>query len=99
VLHELADQAVRRFGGQAVGGDHGAAGDPAHSGHAGNPRGAVDQDRAAAALSLRAATILHGVNTEILAEDLEQRRPVPGYLDGMAVKGERDRQLGRLGIS
>jgi hypothetical protein len=96
VLDELAHQTFRYLGGQPIGGDHGSAGDPADGGYASDARSAVDEHRAATALSLRAATILHGVDTEILAEDLEQRRPVPGYLDGAAVKGERDRQFGRL---
>ena len=68
----------------------GSARHPAGGGHAGDPRRAVDQDRAAAALALRAAAVLGRLQAEPVAEHLEQRGTVVGHGDRPAVDLQRD---------
>jgi hypothetical protein len=72
VAHEGPNQTIGRLRGQPVGRYYGPAGDPAYGRDAGDPGVPVDQHGAAAALALRAATILGRADTEILAQDLEQ---------------------------
>jgi hypothetical protein len=92
MAYEGSDQTVRRFGGEPFGRDDGPAGHPAHGRDAGHPGGPIDEHGAAAALTLWATTVLYRTDSEVLSENVEQRRPVPRYLDGAAVKGEGDRQ-------
>ena len=63
---------------------------PADRGHAGDSGLAVDEHRAASALSLRAAPVLGGTLAQVIAERAEQCRPVVGNLDLFAVDFEFD---------
>ena len=58
---------------------------------AGDARLAVDEHRAAAALTLRTAAVLGGAEAEPVAEDLEQRTAVVGDVDGTTVDDEGER--------
>ncbi len=73
------------------------AGHPSCRGHARHPRRAVDEHRAAAALTLRAAPVLRGAQPEPVAQHAEQRRAVVGHRHRAAVDGEGDRRLGHPG--
>ena len=57
---------------------------------AGDAGCAVDQHRAAAALALRAAAVLHRAHAEPLPQHVEQRPPVVGHLRRVPVHGEGD---------
>ncbi len=70
-----------------------AALDPRGRGDAGDPGGAVDQDRAAAALALGRASVLGRAQTEVVAKDGEEARA--GWradLDRPSVAGEPQAQ-------
>ncbi len=70
---------------------HRAAGDPGGRGHARDAGVAVDEDGAAAALTLRRAAVLDGRDRAALAQDREQRLAVGDVdLDGRAVEGESE---------
>jgi len=73
---------------QTVDGGDGAARHPPHRGDAGDTRRAVDQDRAAPALSLRAAAVLGTLEAEAIAENLEQGGAVVGNLVDGTVDGQ-----------
>ncbi len=81
--------AVAILVGKPFEGGHLAAADPSKRGHAGHPGDAVDPDRAAAALALGAAAVLHRAEPEPLAQQVEQGRAVVGRLDVRAVDAER----------
>jgi hypothetical protein len=70
----------------------GAAGNARHRSHARHARLTVDPDRAAATLTLRAATVLRRADPEDVAKDVEQRRAVVTDLDALPVEIERDGQ-------
>jgi hypothetical protein len=58
-----------------------------------DPRVAVDPDRAAAALALRAAPVLGAAYAQAVAQDFEEgRRAVRLNLDVAAVEGEPDQE-------
>jgi hypothetical protein len=73
------------FEGKTVEGGHRPAGDPSGRRDAGNPRLTVDQQGAAPALALRAATVLHAADAEAITQHLKQRRPVVGNDDGTSI--------------
>ena len=88
---ERGNQGVARCTIEAFEGGHLAARDPRNRGHAGDAGLAVDQDRAAAALALGCAPVLHVEATELVAERLEQGA-VSLDDDGGAVEGEGGRR-------
>jgi len=94
VAGEGVDQPGLDPGFQAGGGNDGAPGDPANRGHASDARRTIDQHRAAAALPLGAAPVLHGLAyTQLLPECAEQRDVVARNLYGSTVEGELDGQI------
>ena len=78
--------------GQRVHGRDVTAGDPRHGRHARHPRLAVDEDRAAATLPLRAAAVLDRARAEAIAEDLEEGDVSVRDLDVTTVEAERDQE-------
>jgi hypothetical protein len=74
--------------GQPLDGHHVAPGDPPDRGDAGDTRRAVDEHRAAAALTLGAAAVLHRGAAELLTQHVEQRRGAVRRLDLDAVEPE-----------
>src|SRR5213078_1958698 len=78
---------------QALDGGDAPACDAARRRHARDPRGPVDQHRAAAALTLGAAAVLGRARAEAVAKDFQKRGVV--VLDGdlATVEGELQRQL------
>ena len=66
------------------------AGHPAGRRHAGHPRGAVDQHRAAAALALGAAAVLDRAHAEPVAQHVQQGGAVVRHLDPSPVHSQGD---------
>ncbi len=93
VATRASDHRSRSGSGQAVEGGHLAARQAAGRGHTGHPGRTVDPDRAAAALPLGAAAVLDRADAQLVAEDVEQRRPVVGHLDVGAVDAEVDQGI------
>jgi hypothetical protein len=69
-------------------GRHLAPGDPAYGGDACHTGCPVHPHRAAAALSLGAATVLHRSVPELFAQDVEERRAAVCYTHVLAVDDE-----------
>ena len=95
VAQNASAQRSRVASGQAVDRRDRPPRHPPGRGHAGDPRLAVDQHRAAPALPLRAAPVLGRAQPEVLAQHLEQGRAPVGDLDLPAV----DLELQRRAIS
>ena len=64
---------------------------PSRRGYTRHPRCAVDQDSATAALTLGTAPVFDRLDTELLAEDVEEGRRFVSYRDFLAVYEETDR--------
>ncbi len=80
-------------GGQALEGGDVTPVESTDGGDAGHAGGTVDPDGAAAALALGAAAVLQRAQRQVLAQDLEQARPVVGNLDVGAVDAEPDQGI------
>jgi hypothetical protein len=78
----------RNVGGQTINGGDLAAAHASYRSDTRNPRLAIHQHSAAAALSLRATAILHGTHTHDVTQDIEQRCGVIFDLDLLAVDRE-----------
>ena len=68
---------------------------PARRGDASNAGSVIDQHGAAAALTLRAATVQHGLDAHAVTKDAKQGVAVVENLDGSAVNCELDGQRHR----
>ena len=92
--HQRGGPPFGQIGGETVESGDLAALEPADRGDAGDPGRAVHPDRAAAALPLGAAPVLDRAETELVAQDVEERRSVVGHLDVGAVDAEPDQRFG-----
>ena len=104
VATNAARDRVTRVGVESFHRRHRPARDARGRGDARDPRVAVDEHGAAAALALRRAAVLHRDEAEPLAQDRQQRFPgLDGDIDDVAVAGERHPirhahlRLGRIG--
>jgi hypothetical protein len=75
---------------EAVHRGDGPATDAPDRGHARDPRRAVDEHRAAAALTLRAAAVLGAARADLVAQHVEQRRRFGTHDMWFAVDGDLD---------
>jgi hypothetical protein len=73
--------------GQSFEGRDGSPGDASNGRDAGDPRITVNPDRAAPALTLRAASVFQGATPQLVAQCVEQRDPVVDD-DRIAVENE-----------
>jgi hypothetical protein len=85
---EGADPASFEVGAQPLNGDDRSTGDPTYRGDTRHAGRTIHPDRAAPALALGAAAILDRVDGELVAENVEQGRPVVSDLDVGAVDPE-----------